>query len=120
MRRKINPTWLLAVVCTAACGPTPDNATNASQTVQTSKGTFSLPSPALADGRELEGRPINVWNAPERTKANCQVKDGEPMVLERARHHAGEKRYYFELTAMNGCKGWLPEAFVRPDPEVRK
>jgi hypothetical protein len=120
MLRQSNPCWFLVAMCATACNTTCDVTPSAPRTVQTSKGSFTLPSPALADGRELEGRKVNVWNAPERTRVNCQVPDGEPMVLERARHHAEEKRYYFELTAMNGCKGWLPEAFVRPDPEVRK
>jgi hypothetical protein len=106
--------------CTVACGPAATPRGTNPSSVQMSKGTFTLPSPALADGRELEGRNVNVWTSPERTRVSCQVPDGEPMVLERAQQNAEEKRYYFELTAMNGCKGWLPETFVRPDPEARR
>ena len=111
---------VLVAMFAAACTAELDTTTSAPKTVQTSKGTFTLPSPALADGRELEGRKVNVWRGPERTRVSCQVPDGEPMVLERAQHNAKENRYYFELTAMNGCKGWLPETFVRPDPDVTK
>jgi hypothetical protein len=60
-----------------------------------------------------------VWTTPERTRISCQVPNGEPWVLMQARWNAAENRYYFELTAMNGCKGWVPEAFVRPDPTAK-
>lgn len=111
---------VLVAMFAAACTAEPDTTTRAPKTVQTSKGTFTLPSPALADGRELDGRTVNVWTSPERTRISCDVPDGEPMVLERAQHNAKENRYYFELTAMNGCKGWLPDTFVRRDPDVPK
>ena len=120
--KTVGSMWLLllAICCAAGGCESEPQRTATQQTVKTSKGTFILPSPALADGRELEGRSINVWTTPERTRVSCQVPDGEPLVLATARHNAGEDRYYFEVTAMNGCKGWLPESFVRSDPDVRK
>jgi hypothetical protein len=123
---RFSAAWAMGLLGVGACGSEPASTNRApagavtSGPVQTSKGTFTLPSPALADGRELEGRKVRVWNSLERTGANCEVPDGEPLVLEQARRHEGEGRYYFQLTAMNGCKGWLPETFVRPDPDVRR
>ena len=109
----------LSLLAASACGET-DTTTPEATTVTTSKGTFAIPGPALADGKELEGRPINIWATADRKRIACTVHNREPLVLTRAQRNEQENRYYFELKAMNGCSGWVSEPFIQPDPDVQK
>lgn len=108
--------WLSAV----ACSGIGEQGTSQRTSVTTSKGTFAIPGPALADGKALDGKPINVWTTADRKRINCTVQDREPLVLLRAQRNEQEDRYYFEFTAMKGCTGWVSEPFVQPDPDVQK
>ena len=87
------------------------------QSVRTSKGTFSVPGKAFADGRDLVASPrltlmnINVWDGVPRRQRVCQVAHGDQLELLDAKQSVEEGRYYVEVKS-GACQGWLSENFL--------
>lgn len=107
----------------AASGKRQEPAGEATQTIKTAKGSFSVPGRAFADGRDTEARPpltimrINVWDGVPRRQAKCQVVHAAPLELLSAKRDDGEGRYYFQIRS-GSCGGWLPETFLSTKAEA--
>jgi len=104
-----------AAVLIAAVGLTQGSVTGQStdtgKRVKTSKGTFTVPGIAYADGRDLEAQPpltvmkINAWESTKRLMKLCEVPHGREVALLAAEEVKSEERYYFKVR-------WVPEVFL--------
>jgi hypothetical protein len=100
----------------------PPNEKPAALKVETSKGQFSVPGRAFADGRDLEARPpltvmqINVWDAVPRSRRVCSIRHGDEFPLLESKRSVSEDRHYFKIRHRD-CEGWVPETFLSPKRE---
>ena len=91
--------------------------------IKTTKGSFSVPGKAFADGRDPEATPpltimrINVWDGVPRRQRKCQVAHAAPLELLSVRRDDGEGRYYFQIRS-GSCEGWSPESFLSAKTEA--
>jgi len=97
--------------------PPTSRPTQEPMTIETDKGTLTVPGNAFMDGRDLEAADpvtvitINIWDKPQRSQVVCTLAHGTEVELLEAEKPTGESRYYIKVKS-GTCEGWVSEPFV--------
>jgi len=110
---------LLLVLDDSSTGSTSSIFRTQSQTVTTSKGTFTIPGTAYIDGRDedpsgtlITYSPINVWSkARGLRESRCMLPHGTEVQVTDYWQEDFFRSFYVETPA---CKGWVNYGFLSP------